>query len=197
MRKLFGYLFFVFVLINFLRFEIVYFLPVLVPLFIFIVIYNVMLRFRPLEVGHPKEQASNQDNTFAAEIKQKFNTSDPYDTIATYDPVLVEIDRFNDLVSTSTMKVRLLNPPKKHRDEETMMFLNEGEQVILEPATSRLSTIAVYDRSKHLLGYIPKNKNNTILQLINQQRIIKGIIISLNKSFFTHTIDIEIEYKNQ
>ncbi len=91
----------------------------------------------------------------------------------------------------------LVNPTKKNRPEETMMFLNEGEQVILEPPTSALATVAVYDRSKHLLGYVPKMKNNVVLSLINSERIVKGQIIKLTKNFFMQNIEIEIKYRNQ
>jgi|SRR5690554_1214147 len=197
MRKTLGYVIMAVMLFNFFRFEVIYFLPILVPIITFVVVYNVVLKYRPLEQGHPKARTSQATNEFASEIKKKYNAGDPYDTIKTYDPALIEINRFDDQIATSTLITPLVNPLKKLRPEETMMFLNEGEQVIMEPPTSSLSTVAVYDRSKHLLGYIPKTKNNAVLALLKNQRIVKGQITELSKTLFGHRIVIEIEYKNQ
>ncbi len=197
MRKILGFIFVFIFIINFLGITWFMILPFLIPVVVFVLIYNVLVKFRPLEQGNPSADTMSIDDQVASDIRKKYNTIDPYDTIATYDPALVEISRFGDPVGTSTLKTTLINPPKKHRPEETMMFLNEGEQVILEPPTSALSTIAVYDRSKHLLGYIPKMKNNIVLSLINNERIIKGQITRLTKNFLTQTIEIEIVYRNQ
>lgn len=197
MRKIFGYVIALLIIINFLGFSLVYLLPILIPFITFIVVYNLVVKYRPLEQGHPKARTSQKENEFASEIKEKYNTSDPYDTIKTYDPALIEINRFDDLIPTSSVKTTLVNPIKKLRPEETMMFLNEGEQVIMEPPTSALSTVAVYDRSKHLIGYIPKTKNNMVLALLKNQRIVKGQITRIKKTLFGHHVEIEIEYKNR
>lgn len=197
MRKIFGYVIVLLIIINFLGFSLVYLLPILIPFITFIVVYNLVVKYRPLEQGHPTARTSQKENEFASEIKEKYNTSDPYDTIKTYDPALIEINRFDDLIPTSSVKTTLVNPIKKLRPEETMMFLNEGEQVIMEPPTSALSTVAVYDRSKHLIGYIPKTKNNMVLALLKNQRIVKGQITRIKKTLFGHHVEIEIEYKNR
>lgn len=197
MRKILGYVILSVILVNFFEIEFVYFLPILIPIIVFVVIYNVVVKYRPLEQGHPKVITSQKENEFASEIKEKYNTSDPYDTIKTYDPALIEINRFDDLIPTSILTTTLINPLKKLRPEETMMFLNEGEQVIMEPPASALSTVAVYDRSKHLIGYIPKTKNNMVLALLKNQRIIKGRITRINKTLFGNQIEIEIKYKNK
>ena len=197
MRKILGFIFVFIFIINFLGLTWFMVLPFLVPLVVFLVIYNVLVKFRPLEQGNPSADSQPFEDQVASDIKKKYVTGDPYDTVATYDPALVEISRFGDPVGTSSITTTLVNPPKKQRPEETMMFLNEGEQVILEPPTSALSTVAVYDRSKHLLGYIPKMKNNTVLSLINNERIIKGQITKLTKNFLTQSIEVEIVYRNQ
>ena len=197
MRKFIGFIFVFIFIVNFLGIAWFTLLPILIPLVVFVVIYNVLVKFRPLEQGNPSADSKPYDAQVAADIKKKYNTRDPYDTVATYDPALVEISRFEDQVGTSTMTMILVNPTKKNRPEETMMFLNEGEQVILEPPTSALATVAVYDRSKHLLGYVPKMKNNVVLSLINSERIVKGQIIKLTKNFFMQNIEIEIKYRNQ
>lgn len=169
----------------------------LIPVIFFLAIFNTLLKKRPFEKGNPWADRMPSQDEVASEIKEKFDTRNPYDTVATYDPALVEINRFDDLVQTSTIKMTLLNPPKKDRPEETMMFLNEGEQIILEPPTSMLATVAVYDRSKHLLGYVPKTRNGTVMSLINSERIVKGYISKLTKTLLTNNIEIEIEYKQR
>jgi hypothetical protein len=171
------------------------FYPVVIALTVGLFIFNSVVRLGALNKGNPVARTSTQENKVAKELKEKYNRIDPDDTIATYDPALVEINRFGDMSQISTTTMRLMYPPKKLQKEETMMFLNEGEQVILEPPASSLATVAVYDRSKHLLGYIPKLKNGTVLSLINQQRIIRGKITKLNKTMWNKFIEIEISYK--
>lgn len=195
MRKYFQILIFLLLIATF-TLDIFVLYPIVIIFIFGTFIYNTVIRLVAMEKGNPVARTSSQENKVAKEIKEKYNTMDPDDTIATYDPALVQINRFDDMAQTSTMTVRLLNPPRKLQSEETMMFLNEGELVILEPPASSLATVAVYDRSKHLLGYVPKTKNGTILSLINQQRIIKGRVIRLNKSMWNKFIQVEITYKN-
>lgn len=194
MRKSSG-LFFLFLILFSIFAEIDFFYPILI-VFIGVSFINFVLkRFVSPAKGKPAARPDTMINDVAKEIKEKYNTKNPDDTIGTYDPALVEINRFGDLAQATTTRMRLVNPPKKLQCEEITMFLNEGEQVILEPPTTSLATIAVYDRSKHLLGYIPKIKNGVVLSLIAQQRIIRAKVIKLNKSFWNKYIEIEITYK--
>lgn len=194
MRKSSGLFFLFFILLSAIP-QLAYIYPIIIIFVVVTIVYSVLIRLRTIDKGNPVARTSPLSNEVAKEIKEKYNTTDPSDTIATYDPALVEINRFGDLAQVSTMTIKLLNLPKKLQSEETMMFLNEGEQVILEPPASSIATVAVYDRSKHLLGYIPKTKNRNILTLISQQRIIRAKIIKLNKSAWNKYIEIEITYK--
>lgn len=194
MRKYIGLFFLFFVLLNVIP-GIAFVYPVIIIFVSVTIVYNALIRYRTFEKGNPVARSSNQVNEVAKEIKEKYNTRDPDDTIATYDPALVEINRFGDMTQTTTTTIRLINPPKRLQTEDVMLFLNEGEQIILEPPASVIATVAVYDRSKHLIGYIPKTKNGTMISLINQQKITRGIVTKINRSAWNKYIEIEITYK--
>jgi len=194
MRKLIGLFFLFFILLNIIP-GIAFVYPVIIIFVTVTIIYNATVRYRTLEKGNPLARSSNQVNEVAKEIKEKYNTRNPDDTIATYDPALVEMNRFGDMTKTTSTTIKLLTPPRKLQNEDVMLFLNEGEQVILEPPASAIATVAVYDRSKHLIGYIPKTKNGIVVSLINQQKITRGIVTKLNRSAWNKYIEIELTYK--
>jgi hypothetical protein len=96
MHKYFQILIFILLVFTFTT-DILIFYPVVIALTVGLFIFNSVVRLGALNKGNPVARTSTQENKVAKELKEKYNRIDPDDTIATYDPALVEINRFGDM----------------------------------------------------------------------------------------------------
>ena len=112
-----------------------------------------------------------------------------------YDPTLIDAFRYIDYSNANKTTMTLTNVKGSKQLAETLMFINEGEQVILSTGPSLFGSIGVYDRAKTLLGYIPKVRNGAVNQMMMDKRLYKIQISRITKTILGYIIQVELTYK--
>ena len=116
----------------------------------------------------------------------------------TVDPTRSELFSQNNQtksVVSKTLPITLVLPPKKQREDDALMFLSEGEEVVLIATGSRNRPVAVYDRSKHLIGYLPPAIGVKMVRFLDANRVQFAKVESVNERFNNKVIKISIEIK--
>lgn len=170
-------------------------IPFVISGLIFISIYRIInasirKQTRPMDQPLPP---TISDEVYSNEHDKAHTYSHPTDDNF-YDPTLIDAFRYIDFSNANKTTVTLTNVRKTKQLEETLMFINEGEQVILEMSPSLIANIGVYDRSKTLIGYIPKVRIALLNQLMREQRLIKIQISKITKTFVGYIIQLELTY---
>lgn len=192
MTKSFG-LYFIFFLLFLVFSQVTFLSPFIIIGLVFL--YAFRKQVKSPQKNQPMEDYKQADGKSVQVSEEKFTSIQPKEKITAYDPALVKNSHFKEISQVTSLTLRLMPAPKKLQSEDATLFLHEGEQCIFKLPKSSLATVAVYDRSMHLIGYIPKIKNSLIVNLIDNQRLIKGEVIKLNKSTWNKYIEIEITYQ--
>lgn len=201
MRKILPFLIFIFIFQTFIA-------PIfggysLLLLLLVIFVLPAILSSRQVSTKSPSpNQPSNSENS-----KQSDTQLDPLEQ---WDPEIINqtvevkpMDKptpfdtnqvFKTQVKT-TKAIPVILPPKQQREDDALMFLSENEEVILSATGSRNRPIAVYDRSKHLIGYLAPAIGLNLLKYLDAGKISYAQIDSISQRFNTPSIKIKVEIK--
>lgn len=167
--------------------------PFIFAAIIFITVFKVIGSIKanaPQQTLYPKDP----NLVFESEHDLVHTYTHPEDD-GFYDPTLIDAFRYVDYSNANKTTMTLTNVKRTKQLAETLMFINEGEQVILSRGPSLFGSVGVYDRSKTLLGYIPKVRNSAVNQMMIDKRLYKIQITRITKTILGYIIQIELTYK--